>query len=56
MAVVQPSMNGDIPNFSMGHKEEETFVGGNLQEEVMVVQLPLCSVITLQVQRYLAAG
>jgi hypothetical protein len=30
-------MNGDIPNFAMGPKEEDNLVGGNLQEEVFVI-------------------
>lgn len=34
------SMNGDIPNFPMGHKEEDSYVAGNLQEEVCIVSFP----------------
>ncbi|KAL8610234.1 hypothetical protein ACOMHN_038929 [Nucella lapillus] len=37
MAVVS-SMNGDIPNFAMGPKDEDSFVAGNLQEEIENIQ------------------
>ena len=39
MAVVSSSMNGDIPNFAMGHKDDDSLVAGNLQEEVTNVSL-----------------
>ena len=45
MAVVS-SMNGDIPNFPMGPKDEDSFVAGNLHEEVFIVPFPF-SVIDL---------
>ena len=40
MAVVQqPTMNGDMPNFSIGPQDDETVDSGNLQDVVRILIL-----------------
>lgn len=57
MAVIQqPSMNGDMSNFSMGPKDEDSFSTGNLQEEVFIVYFHFCAMVRFVCAHDTSAG